>query len=311
MSHGRFLPLSILYGLFIASGMAASADAVEVSDLIRDLNSEAFEVRERASAELLKAGPAAIEPLARTARDGSPEAAARSLELLNRLYAANQDDSFDATEAALSGLMTSEKTATRDRAARILELAADHRFQRTVAELTRMGGLVKITDLTGAPVAAIQNPRNRGSTLSYSVFITRRWTGGDEGLKQILRLYHLPRLRVYRTRQASVSEDALDSVVAEMSNVDEIQVRGEGYLGITAKQPAPACVVDRVEDDSAAARAGLRDGDNILRFDGHEIRSFQELIELLSDKSPGDKVPVVYARNGEEKTVEVELTDWK
>lgn len=110
---------------------AATESSAELAALIRDLGSASFGTRENASSGLLKAGPAAIDLLARAAREGGPETTARSLEILNRLYASNQDASFDATEAALFELMKSDKTATRDRATRILELAADHRLQRS------------------------------------------------------------------------------------------------------------------------------------------------------------------------------------
>lgn len=288
---------------------AATESSAELAALIRDLGSASFGTRENASSGLLKAGPAAIDLLARAAREGGPETTARSLEILNRLYASNQDASFDATEAALFELMKSDKTATRDRATRILELAADHRLQRTVAELAKMGGLVKYSDPSGvfAPAANPASIRNR---LPNNILITRRWTGGDEGLKQLLRLYHIPRLRIYRTKLAPVSDETLNAIAAEMGNIDEIQVRGEGYLGIGAQQPAQECMVSSVAPESAAANAGIREGDVILKFGEDAVGTFPELIELLSDKAPGDKIPVIFRRNGEEQTVEVELTDW-
>lgn len=287
----------------------ATKSSADLTALVRDLGSSRFATRESATSELLKAGPAAIDVLARAAREGGPETAARSLEILNRLYASNQDASFDATEAALFELMKSDKTATRDRATRILELAADHRLQRAVAELGKMGGLVKYSDPSGvfAPAA---NPTTLRNRLPNNILITRRWTGGDEGLKQLLRLYHIPRLRIYRTKLAPISDETLNAIAAEMGNIDEIQVRGEGYLGISAQQPAQECMVSTVAPESAAANAGIREGDVILKFGEHAVGTFPELIELLSDRVPGDKIPVVYRRNGEEQTVEVELTDW-
>ncbi len=128
---------------------ATPVPAAQFATLIRDLDDPSFAARQSASDELLKAGPAAIESLARAAREGSPETAARSLEILNRLYASNQDTSFDATEAVLFELMKSDKTATRDRATRILELAENQRLARSVAELKKMGALVKYPDANG------------------------------------------------------------------------------------------------------------------------------------------------------------------
>ncbi len=129
-------------------------------------------------------------------------------------------------------------------------------------------------------------------------------------MKQLLRLYHIPILRIYRTKLAQVSDEAVDAIVTEMGNVNEIQERGEGYLGISAAAQAAGCTVSSVAEDSGAAKAGLREGDVILKFGEHDVESFQGLIELLSDKVPGDKIPVLFHRNGEDQTVEVELTDW-
>lgn len=292
----------------LAAGEETPDSSARLTALIQDLDSSSFATRDSASEELLKAGPAAIEPLARAAGAGSPETAARSLEVLNRIYATNQDASFDATEAVLFTLMKSPRTATRDRATRILEMAADQRLARAVAELEKLGALVKYNDPTGV-FAAAPTPARR-SRPPGNIIITRRWTGGDAGLKQLLRLYHIPKLRIYRTKHAAVSDEALDAVANDMGNVDEIQVRGEGYLGISAVQPAVGCTVSSVAEESAAAKAGLREGDVILKFGEDSVDSFQALIELLNDRVPGDKIPVIFRRNDEVMTVEVELTDW-
>ena len=63
--------------------------------------------------------------------------------------------------------------------------------------------------------------------------------------------------------------------------------------------------VSRVTSGGAASKAGIQEGDIIVKFDGKEVtKSF--LTELYS-KEPGDKVSVVVNRNGTEKTIEVTL----
>ncbi len=59
--------------------------------------------------------------------------------------------------------------------------------------------------------------------------------------------------------------------------------------------------------NSPAAKAGLREGDIIVGFDGQQLRSGEQLAELISERSPGDKVKLEILRAGRERVVEVEL----
>jgi len=59
--------------------------------------------------------------------------------------------------------------------------------------------------------------------------------------------------------------------------------------------------------DSAAEKAGLKQGDIILEFNGEEITPDNSLAKIISKYSPGDAVSLKYLRDGEETTVEVVL----
>lgn len=65
--------------------------------------------------------------------------------------------------------------------------------------------------------------------------------------------------------------------------------------------------VGKVMRDCAAERAGIRQGDIILRVAGKEVNTFSEMMEELGLFSPGDKVEVDYEREGHSQTVEVIL----
>jgi hypothetical protein len=60
--------------------------------------------------------------------------------------------------------------------------------------------------------------------------------------------------------------------------------------------------VSEVVAGTAAARLGLASGDVIIRFDGAAVTTFQELRERLKARRPGDRVSVVYLRDGEPRT---------
>lgn len=61
-------------------------------------------------------------------------------------------------------------------------------------------------------------------------------------------------------------------------------------------------------DNYPAAKAGLETGDKIISFAGEPIESSQEFIEV-SKANRGETVPVVFERDGEEKSAEVSLRD--
>lgn len=65
-------------------------------------------------------------------------------------------------------------------------------------------------------------------------------------------------------------------------------------------------VIRYLQKDGAAEKTGLERGDLIIALDKNTIRTRSDFEELLSYRSPGDKISIRYQRNG--KTLEKELT---
>jgi aminopeptidase YwaD len=85
--------------------------------------------------------------------------------------------------------------------------------------------------------------------------------------------------------------------------------RGVAFLGVS---PARTGISDGVRlgavvPDGAAARAGMREGDIIIRLGEAPVQSFDELRAALQVRRPGDPVQVVYLRDGEDRTVQAVL----
>ena len=76
---------------------------------------------------------------------------------------------------------------------------------------------------------------------------------------------------------------------------------GGALLGVVAV-PRPGndgLKLSSVMSGTGAERAGLREGDVIVRFAGTAVDGLEELRTLIRDRKPGDSVPVLYLRNGE------------
>lgn len=69
--------------------------------------------------------------------------------------------------------------------------------------------------------------------------------------------------------------------------------------------------VKSVVDGGAAALGGIQPGDVILKFDGQDVTSSDEINELRDEHQVGDKVEVEVSRNGEKVTLTIELQEEK
>lgn len=59
--------------------------------------------------------------------------------------------------------------------------------------------------------------------------------------------------------------------------------------------------------DSAAQKAGLKEGDIILEFNGEKITTENSLVKIIMKYNPGDRVVLKILRNGQEQRVEATL----
>jgi len=76
---------------------------------------------------------------------------------------------------------------------------------------------------------------------------------------------------------------------------------GGALLGVVAL-PRPGndgLKLTSVMPGTAAERAGLRDGDVIVRFAGTAVDGLEDLRTLINDRRPGDTVSVLYLRDGD------------
>ncbi|HOD67794.1 MAG TPA: PDZ domain-containing protein [candidate division Zixibacteria bacterium] len=64
-------------------------------------------------------------------------------------------------------------------------------------------------------------------------------------------------------------------------------------------------VINEVVEDSPADQAGLKNGDVIISLNGEKITDSDDLIDVLHEASPGDRLELVVIRDGKEQSVSV------
>ncbi len=300
---------------------------VALREMARGLESPAFSVRESTSERLISAHAPAVPVMLTVAKEGNLEAAVRAVGILEAIYisadAKAEGSTVDGAEFALDDLARTGRPSVADRADAILESHYDIRERRVIAEIQRFHGVPKygVPGEPGNGWNARFNPalppvdragdgsKDKGE-LTWLI-IGPKWTGGDEGLKQVARLKRLHTL--YRIQGCPVSDEAILRLRAAIPGL-EIQVRGAAKLGITHGGATfgneKGCVITEVQEGEAAANAGLRQQDRILRFGEHEVDDFYSLVDLLRNYRPGEVVDTVILRDDNVMTVPITLTGW-
>ncbi len=93
----------------------------------------------------------------------------------------------------------------------------------------------------------------------------------------------------------------------ELTNDDDEALRARAGMGITLDMSSPGATISRVKAGSVAETQGIQPGDRICEFDGTEVTSPDQLIELVKTKDPGDQVIVVVERGAVRKEVLITL----
>jgi serine protease Do len=81
---------------------------------------------------------------------------------------------------------------------------------------------------------------------------------------------------------------------------------GSAYLGFQVAPNAKDCTIGDVYPDSPASRAGLKAGDVITSVDGEKLNNFGELMQMLSNRRPGDQLTLEVKR--EDRTLTIKVT---
>jgi serine protease Do len=93
--------------------------------------------------------------------------------------------------------------------------------------------------------------------------------------------------------------------------IEVVRLGGEGnFLGVGLDEvegDARGAKVRTVEPESPAEKAGLQDGDVILRFDGADVRSARQLVRLVGETPAGRVVPIEVKRAGATRTLTATL----
>ena len=105
----------------------------------------------------------------------------------------------------------------------------------------------------------------------------------------------------------AVPVDTVKEVVPQLLKGGEIK---RAYLGVSSAPGAngeDGAVVMAITDDGPAAGTELRQGDRIVKVGDTEVEEPGDLSTAVLEHEPGDRVTLTVVRNGDERTIDVQL----
>ncbi len=172
-----------------------------------------------------------------------------------------------------------------------------------VSALGRTIGLIDYEDLIQTDASI--NPGNSGGALvnmqgeligMNSAILSR--SGGSQGIG-----FAIPTNMAMRIVDALKSKGEVERAYLGVLP-QEVDQNLADYYGMDRPR---GVIISQVNDDTPAAKAGLKEGDIILSVDGEEIHNPSMLRNVISLSDVGHKAKLKLLRDGKEKTVEVTL----
>ena len=273
-AFAALLAALLMPGVLCGQASQTSAPSPEnIQRLIEQLSDRSFDARELATRRLIVLGGHATNALAAAAEKGDPETSWRSVHALLEITLSSDIDIVGPAEDALIALKNSSNTVASDRAAQAIERIAPLREERAIAALKHLGAKVTIED--------------------NSVLFDGSWTGGDAGLKHLLRLRELRQVNIEPT--AEISDRAVEKLERDRPETRVLQF-GKAFLGVgtSPSDTDPGLTVLTLVEGGAASNAGIKEGDVIYHIDGMPVNVFEDLVKSIAKKVAGDEIEIDY-----------------
>jgi serine protease Do len=112
----------------------------------------------------------------------------------------------------------------------------------------------------------------------------------------------------------AIPSQSVQPIVAQLREFGETR---RGWIGVRIQQiddaiaeslgigKARGALIAGVTDGSPAAKAGVKTGDVVAKFGGHEIKEMKDLPKIVADTPIGKAVDMVVLRDGKEVTVKI------
>ena len=117
----------------------------------------------------------------------------------------------------------------------------------------------------------------------------------------------LPSFPDFNESNGNSSNDNNSNGNSSNGSSSQKQNTNKAALGVKVTEQDDGVYIAGFSSNSNAESAGLKIGDKITKIDGTEYSTYNDIVTYIGTKDVGDTVEVTVERDGEEKTISVEL----
>lgn len=286
---------------------AAPAETEQIEHWVSQLDDDRYDQRQRAQQKLGQLGKPALQAVVEAAESGSLESVTRAVNILLE-WSEAEDSSF---RREVLTAMANLPNRPRE-AAMATRLLATIREQEARSELTKLGATFepdrRVPGISNLRVVLNKEWKGQIADLKHLADVPRATTISvqsgevdDSIFQEVAKLSGVQRIELYKTKTTLEAARAFKKQFPDR----EVDFRRGAMLGVIG-MPLGQGVVTKVEDGSAAAKAGIKAGDNITQLNGQPVESFQALTEKIGEFHAGQSAKLTVERG--EDTLELEVT---
>jgi S1-C subfamily serine protease len=157
------------------------------------------------------------------------------------------------------------------------------------------------------------NPGNSGGPLLNQngevIGVNTAIIQGAQGLGFAIPIETAQRIAKQLIQSGKVSRAYLGIQMITINPTVKNQVNQDTDLGIKISEDK-GVLITKVVDNSPAAKAGVKLGDVITKFDDKEILTADQVTQLVEDRAVGDKIRMEVKRNGQVVALNVEAAQF-
>jgi hypothetical protein len=276
----------------VAPPAGAAPESVDPSSQVKEwidqLGSDQFAQREAASRSLAEAGLPALKALTGAIHGDDLEVASRAIEIVRRFLEGGDEALAVEAEKLFEAIAEGPDTPVSSLAIAMLDFHHLGMVEAAREKLESLGAIITEGFITTGSRGLI-------------VMLNSNWQGGADDLRLLTRLRGVVQVGLrgvesFQVYGTGISAEALAALAAKHPDA-EIDFRKGGKLGVGGQPMAGPCLITMVQEESAAAKAGLQIGDIVVKIDGEPVANFEALTDKVGQHGPGEKIELDIERN--------------
>ncbi|HEY2412212.1 MAG TPA: hypothetical protein VGI40_08220 [Pirellulaceae bacterium] len=217
--------LTVLAAILASPPLHAEDPAGSGGNLIADLGSSDYSVRQRATLALQAGGEELLPQIVAAVQAADAEIRSRAWNILLAHALSPRGDVREAARDAIRRLSDRSSGETNGPLMGGLSRVREAMSGQATADLTRLG----------ATVMSVQG----GSPFTFNVQIGQGWRGGDERLALLTDLGSVPWLSLESSRVTDAALDHLSKLAGPASGITKLYLGSSGITGATLEKLAP------------------------------------------------------------------------